>query len=250
LLSITDLSSLINQSGDIHNAGLLHIMQNPNQYFHLANTTLESDAVFTKIAGFIQSEYGFDSASLVVNEVIDSFKNQLDNGALSSANANDQVINSYWNSNKLLLINSNLISSNELKYLDSVYNIQHQDFTGLQDSEVCNRVIIRLNSLIGQFNNDRANNLLSGVNGELAGPLLHIALSSAQYWKIHINDYQNHLQPMYVLPADAFGYLVGWTSIWWKEANSSNYSTSWEAQKRRIGAGVIAGLGASGAKYL
>lgn len=126
------------------------------------------------------------------------------------------------------------LNESEEEYLDRLASLFSVDYSGLTDAQVGKILEDSLTVYTTML-------MLYPVRYELRAGA-YLGASSAEFWQNWDGDTEGELEKFVQL--DLGGYLIGWINAWIDD-QGPNYSTSWEAQKKRIAKGVRAGVGAS-----
>jgi hypothetical protein len=117
-------------------------------------------------------------------------------------------------------------------------------------AQICDAVTPKIDALISQYNQATWQ---GPSGGEMAGGLLYLMKGSVSYWKSRdtmtttSNPNPDGIQGLFT--SDCVGYLTGWVSALWDDAHSAG-GVKPAGQWRRIGQGVIWGVGGSAAGWL
>lgn len=218
-------------AGDLHNLACDHLKSSFNIGLYSTNSAIFT-AMFSNLASYYSTQTGLDAASINPSWSKDSAITFLSKNWYPNAR-------SVWQNYRSRSIMSQ-VSSSELVFVDSVYAIFNSNNNGLTRSQICDNIISKANTLLGNFN---SSTWTSG-NGTLALGLIHVAKSSAYYWKNNSpytfwgtgTDPGGDVQGFII--GDCVGYLAGWTSQLWSDYNSSGGITP-AGQNQRIGQGLI-----------
>jgi hypothetical protein len=237
-LGPAEIANLIFLSGDYHNDGLDHIIQQMNADRSLKNTTF----IVNETNTYLSTSYGFDALTTAqLQENINSCDQMMANNAYLLGK---ERVDSLVNETVQQLLASPTITTREKTFLRNANGIFDLP-AGISEGDAYDEIISRCNQAIAQYQAIS----WSPNEGEAIGPYLYIARSSAQYWKsVYLSGGSNN----FALPGwirawdapqfDAAGYIIGWGKAWlWDEETSA---------KKRIGAGIEKAVSWSGLKSL
>jgi|GEM_PF-5643060 len=230
-------------AGTLHNDGLEHMLATFPYTDPYTDYTTKATALLSNICGYFKSTRGWDSAELHTTYLRDSIAAMMTGGYYTAPDF-------WWNRVRSDNFLTSHVSQTELYFMDNARTILTADYSGMTGPQACDAITASINALISEYNSTT----WSGpTGGEMAGGLLYLTKGSAAYWKLrglsttdpHAGG-EIHAQ---IIQADCLGYIAGWASALWDDANSAG-GIRVEGQKRRIGQGVIWGLTASGAGWL
>lgn len=234
-ISYLNSPSIISSVGTMHN-NALNIM-GADTTFSISDTAESVRLFTTSISNVVSQNSNFDSASIYDYGI--DFANYLAGKNI------DTILKAYYDT-KFPTI-SNQLSAQEIDLVTRAMNFMYgYDFSSLTMAQACDLIIDKADSLLVEFNAidwDTASSS-SYMKGELAGGLLNVMKSSAQFWKENAPANTGTSDCMVVVLADAGGYVGGWigavvTELW------NNGHLNINNQYNRIGVGVAAAVGTS-----
>jgi hypothetical protein len=230
--------------GTLHNDGLEHMLATFPSTGPYADSTTKATALLGNICGYFKSTRGWDSAEMHTTYLRDSIAAMMIGRYYTTPD-------SWWNRVRSDNFLTSHVSQTELYFMDNAHAIFTADYSGMTGPQACDAITAGINALISEYNSTT----WSGpTGGEMAGGLLYLTKGSAAYWKLkgmasttdpHAGG-EIHAQ---IVEADCLGYITGWASALFDDANSSR-GVRVEGQWRRMGQGVIWGLGTSGLGWL